>query len=213
MADKRRMAGNSRTAGKRTAAVCAGRRFAVVAAMIMTAILFTACRGGGPVFKTAAAQAPGTLENGTYMGGDGRFTVEADEARWQISDSEDSWELSLLENRSVHISFSPTEGLTEDMIKDFQTSFADGYVETLKEEYPDIQKKDIREVSAELAGLGMTMTDPGSGSGMYQFLYLASDGENGYLITSAFPIEQETALKQEVMQVIESIRFIEKEQT
>lgn len=213
MAEKRRMAENSNTAGRKT--VTAGRKAvaAAVVFMVITAMLLAACRKTGAVTEMAAAQTPGTLENGVYLSGDGRFTVKADEAKWQSTGSGELWELSLLEDRSVHISFSPAEGLNKEMIADFETSFADGYVEALKEEYPDIKKTDIREVSEELAGLGMTMTGPGGGDRMYQLLYLASDGENGYLITAAFPAEQETVLKQEVMQVIESISFIDKEQT
>ncbi|WP_243125187.1 hypothetical protein [Clostridium transplantifaecale] len=212
MAEKRRMAENSNTAGRKT--VTAGRMaVAAVVFMVITAMLLAACRKTGAATEMAAAQTPGTLENGVYLSGDGRFTVKADEAKWQSTGSGELWELSLLEDRSVHISFSPAEGLNKEMIADFETSFADGYVEALKEEYPDIKKTDIREVSEELAGLGMTMTGPGGGDRMYQLLYLASDGENGYLITAAFPAEQETVLKQEVMQVIESISFIDKEQT
>lgn len=215
MAEKRRMAEKSRdsTAGRKTAAAGMKAVTAVVAVMLMAAIPLTACRGAGAVTETEAVQAPGTLENGVYLSGDGQFTVKADEAKWQTTGSGDLWELTLLEDRSVHISFSPAEGLNKEMIADFETSFADGYVEALKEEYPDIKKTDIREVSEELAGLGMTMTGPGGGGRMYQLLYLASDGENGYLITAAFPAEQETVLKQDVVQVIESISFMEKEQT
>lgn len=213
MAEKRRMAEKSNTAGRNTAT--SGRKAVAAAVVLMaiTAMMLTACRTTGAVTETAAAQTPGTLENGVYLSGDGRFTIKADDVKWRTTGSGDLWELSLLENRSVHISFSPAEGLNKEMIADFETSFADGYAEALKEEYPDIKKTDIREVSEELAGLGMTMTGPGGGDRMYQLLYLASDGENGYLITASFPAEQESVLKQEVMQVIESISFIKKEQT
>lgn len=213
MAEKSRTNLNSRTAGRKKVAAGMKARAAMLGVMIMAVILFTACRGTGAISETVSAQAPGTLENGVYLSGDGRFTVKADEAEWRTTGGGDLWELSLLENRSVHISFTPAAGLNKEMIADFRTSFADSYVEDLKEEYPDIKETDIREVSEELAGLGMTMTAPEGGVRMYQLLYLASDGENGYLITAAFPKEEEAVLKQEVMQVIESISFIEKEQT
>lgn len=213
IAENSRTNSNSRKTGRKTVAAGVKARTAMLGVMIIAVILFTACRGIGAISETVSAQAPGTLENGVYLSGDGRFTVKADEAKWQTTGSGGLWELSLLKDRSVHISFSPAEGLNKEMIDDFQTSFAEGYVEALKEEYPDIRMTDIREVSEELAGLGMTMTGQEGGVRMYQLLYLASDGENGYLITAAFPEEQEAALKQEVMQVIESISFIEKEQT
>lgn len=56
----------------------------------------------------------------------------------------------------------------------------------------------------------MTMTDSTGNYRMNQLLYLVSDGEDGYLITATFPEdgEPDLKLKQEIMQVIESFKFI-----
>ena len=110
----------------------------------------------------------------------------------------------------VRISFSPADGITKEMISDFKDTFAGSYVDALREAYPDIRTTDIREISGEMAGLGMTMTDSTGNYRMNQLLYLVSDGEDGYLITATFPEdgEPDLKLKQEIMQVIESFKFI-----
>ena len=96
------------------------------------------------------------------------------------------------------------------MISDFKDTFAGSYVDALREAYPDIRTTDIREISGEMAGLGMTMTDSTGNYRMNQLLYLVSDGEDGYLITATFPEdgEPDLKLKHEIMQVIESFKFI-----
>lgn len=172
-------------------------------------ILFTACQSGAAGEKPPKEQKPETLVNGVYLSGDGKFTVKADEEKWQPAGREASWELVLRANGNIRISFTPANGLSKEMVAEVETSFADSCVEALKEEYPDIRKTQICKVNEEMAGFGMTMTDRSSGFRMYQFFYLASDGENGYLITAVFP-EKEEALKQEVMQVIESLAFYSK---
>lgn len=180
----------------------------VIAVLMIIAILLTAC--GSEAEQEAAAQEPGTFKNGVCLSGDGKFTVSADEERWQSGKSGDAWELCLIKDSMVRISFSPADGITKEMISDFKDTFAGSYVDALREAYPDIRTTDIREISGEMAGLGMTMTDSTGNYRMNQLLYLVSDGEDGYLITATFPEdgEPDLKLKQEIMQVIESFKFI-----
>lgn len=187
----------------------AGAVSALAAVIMIIVLMLTACQSGGAESSEADMTGTGTLINGVYRSKDGRFTAEADGKRWKPADGGEIQELCFMEDMSVRITFSPAQGLDGEMVEDFEDSFADSYVEALEGEYPDIRREDIRKVSQELAGLGMTMTDSSGGYRMYQFLYLASDGENGYLITAAFPEEKENVLKQEVMQIIESFQFTE----
>ena len=74
----------------------------VIAVLMIIAILLTAC--GSEAEQEAAAQEPGTFKNGVCLSGDGKFTVSADEERWQSGKSGDAWELCLIKDSTVRIS-------------------------------------------------------------------------------------------------------------
>ncbi len=78
--------------------------------------------------------------------------------RWQSGKSGDAWELCLIKTVRSDF-FSPADGITKEMISDFKDTFAGSYVGSFERAYPDIRTTDIREISGEMAGLGMTMTD------------------------------------------------------
>lgn len=152
-------------------------------------------------------KAPGEIRNGVYTGDGGRFTVKADEALWEVSVVDDDWELRLIREPSVWISFSPSEGVSPETMEDFETDFADSYAEAVKEGYPDARIAQIRLISDRMAGLDLTMTDPTGRYQMYQMLYVVTDGTNGYLITSTLSEEEEKQFRPAVEAVIESFEF------
>lgn len=152
-------------------------------------------------------KAPGEIRNGVYTGDGGRFTVKADEALWEVSEVDDDWELRLIREPSVWISFSPSEGVSPETMEDFETDFADSYAEAVKEGYPDARIAQIRLISDRMAGLDLTMTDPTGRYQMYQMLYVVTDGTNGYLITSTLSEEEEKQFRPAVEAVIESFEF------
>lgn len=182
----------------------------IIMMIFMTAcsLAIAACGGNGPEGKQEVMQEPGTLRDGLYLSGDGRFTVETAGDQWSPGQVKGVSELYFIEDRNVWISFSPTAGITKDMIGEFGTSFADSYAEALRDRYPDVRIDEIRQVNEAMAGLLMTMSDSLGGYKMYQMLYLASDGEDGYLITSVLPAEKEAVLKPVIIRVIESFRFM-----
>lgn len=184
------------------------RMLLVIMVIIAVASVNTACQSAGTEGKTVVSQEPGTLINGVCLSGDGRFTVKANEEEWRTGQSGQIFELYWKEDGNIWISFSPTEGIDREMIVEFGTSFADSYEEALKEEYPDVRIEEVRQVNDGLAGLLMTMSGGLREHRMYHMIYLASDGENGYFITSALPAKKEAELKPVITQVIESLRFL-----
>lgn len=145
---------------------------------------------------------------GLYTDNNGIFTVEADENLWEMSEMDGDLQLRLKTAPSVWISFSAVDGISRESIQAFQTEFADSYVETLRESYPDVRKVKERTVNEQMAGLDVVMTDITGQYEMYQMLYLVTDGSEGYLITSTLSKEEE-AFQPEVEAVIESFQFIE----
>lgn len=158
-------------------------------------------------------QTPGTIKNNVYLSQDGAFTVQFDERLWHVNTGESGKESGLyLKNaQNVWISFAKTEGITSSMITSFEETFVSGYMEGIREYYPDAKEADSRIVNAGLARLDMTMYSDTGENDMYQILYLATDGENGYIITSTLHKDEVERVRPLIAQVVESIEFTGRE--
>lgn len=173
---------------------------------VITALCLTSC---GVKEQAAAVRTPGTILDDVYLGADGGFTVKADEARWMADAERSGGEsaLYLKDSRNVWISFSRTDGITAQMITSFRESFVKGYIEGLAAYYPDVKEEDCRVLNDNLARLDMLMTSDTGSYKMYQILYLATDGNNGYIITSTLRAEEAEEIKPLIYEVVESIEF------
>lgn len=171
------------------------------------AMMFISC-GAGETKHPIEEQMPGTITDGVYLSGDGRFTVKANETLWQMRETDGGFELYRKENGNIWISFSPADGLASDMLADFETSFVKQYMEGIQVGYPDAQAIEIVVVNEFLARVDMTMTYDFGAYTMYQILYLVTDGENGYIITATLPEDEAKGLRQEIYQLVESIEFL-----
>lgn len=161
---------------------------------------------GGQITET---QMPGSISGGVYLSPAGDFTVNADESQWTVKEEEGVQTLHLKENENVWISFSPAQGLTPAMLEDFEESFVARYMEGVRVSYPDARMTECEVLNATLARVDMTMS---YGSGlytMYQIMYLATDGENGYIITATLPLDESEQLRPPVYDMVESLRFLD----
>lgn len=150
---------------------------------------------------------PGEITGGVYLSSDSRFTVNADETQWEPDADSAGPGLRYRENESVSITFSRTEELGKEAVQNFSDSFVEGYLEGIRELYPDVRLEDSRVIGDRLARLDMSMADGTGEYPMYQILYLATDGEDGYIITAAMPENQADALKEMIYGIVESIQF------
>lgn len=150
---------------------------------------------------------PGEITGGVYLSSDSRFTVNADETQWEPDEDSSGPGLRYRENESVSITFSKTEGLGGVAVQNFSDNFVEGYLEGIREFYPDVRLEDSRVIGDRLARLDMSMADGTGEYPMYQILYLATDGEDGYIITAAMPENQADALKEMIYGIVESIQF------
>lgn len=175
--------------------------------LAVTVLCLTAC---GKEKPEKGVQTPGTIADNVYLSGDGAFTVRAEERLWNTDVEKNGGEsaLYLKDEENVWISFDRAEGITKQMTASFEDSFVNGYMEGIKEYYPDAREQDSLQLNGNLARLDMTMTSDTGDYEMYQILYLASDGANGYIITSTIRKEEAERIKPLIYQVVESIEFV-----
>lgn len=164
--------------------------------------------GQTPGTQTSEIQMPGTIYDGVYLSPDGDFTVNVDEILWTVKEDEGEQTLHLKENGNVWVSFSPAIGLTPDMLEDFEGSFVERYMEGVRVSYPDAKMAECKEISTSLARVDMTMSYGSGLYSMYQIMYLATDGKNGYIITALLPLEESERLRSSIYGMVESIRFL-----
>ncbi|MEG0812440.1 MAG: hypothetical protein RR225_02040 [Clostridium sp.] len=181
-----------------------------MAVLLFAVMTLSACSGGKAtdVSVEEEQQQPGTIFKGIYLSGDGNFTIEADETLWQAESEGESFNLYLKKDKNVWISFSTTDGLTADMVRNFEESFVNRYMEGIQTSYPDAKKVDSQVINDSLARIDMTMTYGSGLYSMYQILYLATDGQDGYLITSTLPQDEVGDIRPMIYKMIESIQFI-----
>lgn len=179
----------------------------VHAAVVLAAAMILISCEMGEMEHSTKEQAPGTIAGGVYLSKDGAFTVKADEKLWQVKESGGSDDLRLKKNGNVWISFMRAEGLTQGRLKNFEDTFVKDYMEGIRISYPDAEAVGIKEISANMARLDMTMSYRAGAYIMYQILYLVTDGENGYIITSTLPLDEAETLCPLIYELVESIEM------
>ena len=157
-----------------------------------------------------SSQAPGEIREDIFYSSDGRFTLEAEDGIWEVSELDGYTELRMTENPSVAITFSYLEGVPEEILDQFETEFALSYAESLSEVYSGVVLEEFFQPDKTKAGFSLRLTEPGSGQAMYQLFYLAIEAEEGYMITSILPEEEKDRLAAEVRETIESFSFQKK---
>lgn len=178
-----------------------------IAALAVMVLLTAACSGSEEVHPVLE-QKPGTIVNDIYLSQASDFTVKAEERFWRTGAEGGEQELHLTKGTNVWVAFSKTEGLSSDMLEDFEESFAARYVEGVRVSFPDTKMTDCKVISESLARLDMTMTYASGLYPMYQIVYLATDGEDGYIITATLPEDQAESERTTIYSMVESIKFI-----
>lgn len=160
-------------------------------------------------------QAPGTIAGGVYFSRNADFTLQAEEKVWTpgtLSD-DDTQLLYLTKGGSVEVAFTRTEGVSAREVEAFDEAFAAEFVEDMKEAYPDVRLKDYKRVNDFLVRLDMDMTGY-SGDGSYpmrQIFYMATDGEDGYLIFAVLPDTEAPSELSQIYDLVESMEFVNNE--